>query len=56
MSNFILVGYMNFCSQLSVLIGLFIANYVIHFIGEINILFSGVAMEAARFMAFAYIK
>ena len=56
MSNFILVGYMNFCSQLSVLIGLFIANYVVHFIGEINILFSGVAMEAAIFLTFAYIK
>ena len=50
------VGYMNFFSQLSVLIGLFIANYVTNFIGEINILFSGAAIETARLLTFAYIK
>ena len=56
MRNFTPVGYMNFFSQFSVLIGLFFANYVIDLIGEINLTFSGVAVQAATFLAFAYVK
>lgn len=47
---------MNFLAQLSVLIGLFFVNYVIDFVGEINIIFSGVVTQAAIFLIFAYVK
>ena len=56
MSYFGSAGYMNFCAQASILIGLFFANYVIDFTGEIIIIFCGGATQAAIFLIFAYVK
>ena len=50
---------MNFFSALSILIGLFIVNYVVDavdFVGEISIIFSGMFLQAAVFLIFAYVK
>ena len=47
---------MNFTAGISGLIGLFIANYIVDFVGEINIVFSGVVSQAVVFLTFAYVK
>ena len=47
---------MNFTAGISGLIGLFIANYVIDFVGEINIVFCGLVSQAIVFLIFAYVK